>query len=134
MPRSDSPLPQSTIQRQPATKNDVDETFTVDRILGRWGRNLFFLRWFDGTYSWEPRENLLDDDLVETFEKEYEGFENGVQVVKTRVRKGKTEYKIRWDGRPHEEDTWVAEKDMSPNLVCRHKPPPKSQKSKRKRA
>lgn len=80
-----------TTQRQPATKDDVDEAFTVDRILGRWGRNVFFKRWVDGTYSWEPREDLLDDDPVETFEKEYEGLGNGVQVVKTRFRKGKTE-------------------------------------------
>ncbi|KAK0369696.1 DUF3435 domain protein [Colletotrichum abscissum] len=88
----------------------------------------------DGTCSWEPRENLLDDNLIETFEEEYAGFEKGVQVLNTRFRKGKTEYQIHWDGRPHEEDTWVAEKYMSLKLVHKHKPSSKTQKRKRKRA
>ncbi|KAK1702805.1 uncharacterized protein BDZ83DRAFT_645171 [Colletotrichum acutatum] len=72
-PRSAGSLPQSAVSRQLPMNEDINETFTVDQIPGRWGRNLSFLRWMDGTCSWEPRENLLDDNLIETFEEEYEG-------------------------------------------------------------
>jgi hypothetical protein len=92
------------------------------------------LRWLDGSYSWEPRENILDDDLVEKFEKEYKGFHSGVEVVRTRRRNGKTEYRLRWTGRPKAEDWWVLEKELSPELIEKHKPSKKKPKRGRERS
>ncbi|KAH6881106.1 hypothetical protein B0T10DRAFT_531651 [Thelonectria olida] len=88
--------------------------YLIDCLLGRWGKDLFFLRWQDGSYGWEPRDNILDDDLIEKFETEYQGFQHGVEVLRTRIRNGKVEYRLHWIGRPTSEDWWVPEKEMSP--------------------
>ncbi|CAK7202013.1 hypothetical protein SEUCBS139899_004731 [Sporothrix eucalyptigena] len=98
------------------------DEYLVDCLLGKW-RGSYFVKWAqDGCYSWEPGGNILDDELVTTFEKDYRGFSRGVEVLRTRLRKGKTEYLLRCAGRPKEEDWWVPEKYMSPELVQKHKP------------
>ncbi|KZL81211.1 hypothetical protein CI238_13164 [Colletotrichum incanum] len=109
-----------------------EETFAVDCILGRWRKKLFFLRWLDGTYGWEPRENILDDNLIKNFEECYDGFKSEVDVLGTRRRNGKTEYRLHWTGRPANEDAWVGENEMSPSLVSSHKPVGKQRRMKRK--
>ena len=112
--------------------NPADKDYPVDCLLGRWGANSFFVKWLDGTYTWEPRENILDDELIEAFEESYKGFHLGVEVLRTRIRDGKREYRLRWAGRPRAEDWWVAEKDMSPELVEKHKPSKKAKRGKRR--
>ncbi|KZL63522.1 DUF3435 domain protein [Colletotrichum tofieldiae] len=109
-----------------------EETFAVDCILGRWHKNLFFLQWLDGTYGWEPRENILDDNLIKDFEEHYDGFKLGIDVLGARKRNGKTEFRLHWTGRPSSEDTWVGENEMSPSLVSSHKPMGKRRTKKRK--
>jgi hypothetical protein len=84
--------------------------YLVDHLLGRWGKDLFFLRWQDGSYGWEPQYNILNDNLIEKFEKEHDGFQHGVEVLRTRFRNGKVEYRLHWIGRPTSEDWWVPEK------------------------
>jgi hypothetical protein len=66
-------------------ENDV---FEVDCLLARWGKNIFLLRWADGTYSWEYRRNI-GKQLVCDFEDRYDGFCSGVEVLDKRVHKGK---------------------------------------------
>ncbi|KAI0198498.1 hypothetical protein F4808DRAFT_452000 [Astrocystis sublimbata] len=102
---------------------DVDKHHAVDCILERWNKNLFLLRWLeDGSYWWVQRKDI-NADLVRTFEENYTGIHLGVdKVLATRKRRGKIEYRIRWFGYPVEEDTWVSEKQMSPELVKKHKP------------
>ncbi|KAI0804888.1 hypothetical protein GGR55DRAFT_304735 [Xylaria sp. FL0064] len=102
---------------------DVDKHHAVDCILERWNKNLFLLRWLeDGSYWWVQRKDI-DADLVRSFEENYTGISLGVdKVLATRKRHRKVEYRIRWVGRPEDEDTWVAEKHMSPKLVEKHKP------------
>jgi hypothetical protein len=71
------------------------DAYPVDCLLGKWGGS-YFVKWAqDGCYSWEPRGNILDDELVATFERNYTGFGRGVEVLRTRIRKGKTEYLLR---------------------------------------
>ena len=95
---------------------------TIDRILERWGRNLFLVQWSDGSSTWAHREDVSDQDL-EDFEKDYKGFRLGVEVLRTRRRSsGGAEYRVRWKGRPHAEDWWVKEKLMSPEIIDKHKP------------
>ncbi|CAM1508796.1 Fc.00g056440.m01.CDS01 [Cosmosporella sp. VM-42] len=108
-----------------------EKEYPVDRLLGRWGKDLFYLRWLDGSYGWEPRENILDDELIRQFEKGYKGFHEGVNVLRTRIRNGKVEYRVRWMGRPSSEDWWVAGRELSPELIEKHKPRKKGQKRKR---
>uniref|UniRef100_A0A4E9EHL3 C2H2-type domain-containing protein n=1 Tax=Gibberella zeae TaxID=5518 RepID=A0A4E9EHL3_GIBZA len=109
---------------QPHYLLDVSEqeAYLVDALLGRWGKRLFYLRWSDGSYSWEPRENILDDELVSRFEQSYQGFKDGVEVLRTRFKNGKVEYRLHWNGRPKDEDWWVAEKELHPELIEEHKP------------
>ena len=78
------------------------------------------------------RRDILDDELVRKFEAEYEGFYLGVEVVGTRIRNGKTEYRVNWTGRPKSEDTWVQEKLMSSGLVRKYKPQLKKTKKRRR--
>jgi hypothetical protein len=87
---------------------DVDKHHEVDCILKRWSKTLFFLRWSeDGSCWWVYRKDI-NSDLIRNFEDKYTGFELGVEkVLATRKRHGKIEYRIRWLGRPEEEDTWV---------------------------
>jgi hypothetical protein len=68
-----------------------EDEYLVGCLLGRWGKNLFYLRWLDGTYGWEPRKNILDCDLLRRFEDRYAGFRDGLQVLGTRKRNGKVE-------------------------------------------
>ncbi|KAI1158975.1 hypothetical protein F5B18DRAFT_656103 [Nemania serpens] len=90
---------------------DVDKHHAVDCILERWNKNLFLLRWLeDGSYWWVQRKDI-NADLIRSFEEKYTGINLGVdKVLATRKRRGKIEYRIRWLGRPVEEDTWVSEK------------------------
>ncbi|XEV04772.1 hypothetical protein FSHL1_010059 [Fusarium sambucinum] len=111
-----------------------EEAYSVDCLLGRWGKDLFYLRWLDGSHGWEPRENILDDDLLRQFEESYRGFKDGVEVLRTRTRNGKTEYRLHWDGRPKCEDWWVTEKEMHPELVVEHKPKKKSQRGRKRKS
>jgi hypothetical protein len=115
---------QSTDDTQPHDPHDLSdqEAYLVDSLLGRWGKSLFYLRWLDGSYSWEPRENILDDELVRRFEESYQGFKDSVEVLRTRSRNGKVEYRLHWEGRPKNEDWWVAEKELHPELIEEHKP------------
>lgn len=106
--------------------------YFIDRLLGRWGKDLFFLRWQDGSHGWEPRHNILDDDLIENFEVTYQGFQHGVEVLRTRIRNGKVEYRLHWIGRPTSEDWWVPEKEMSPEMIEKHKPQKKGRRRRKR--
>jgi hypothetical protein len=88
---------------------------------------LFYLKWLDRSYGWEPRENIVDEDLIRQFEESYQGVKEGVKVLRTRIRNGKVEYRLHWDGRPKSEDWWVAEKDLHPKLIEEYKPRKKGQ-------
>ncbi|KAJ3573686.1 hypothetical protein NPX13_g4609 [Xylaria arbuscula] len=102
---------------------DVDKHHAVDCILERWNKNLFLLRWLEDGSCWWVQRKDINTDLVQSFEEDYTGISLGVdKVLATRKRHGKVEYRIRWMGRPVEEDTWVSEKQMSPELVKKHKP------------
>ncbi|KAI1326325.1 hypothetical protein F5Y16DRAFT_410969 [Xylariaceae sp. FL0255] len=95
---------------QESKSMDIDKHYEVDRILKRWNKNLFLLRWLeDGSYWWVHRKDI-NADLIQK------------KVLATRKRHGKIEYRIRWLGRPEGEDTWVQERQMSPELVEKHKP------------
>ncbi|EGU76075.1 hypothetical protein FOXB_13413 [Fusarium oxysporum f. sp. conglutinans Fo5176] len=89
-------------------EGNEEETYQVECLLGRWGRDLFYLRWLDGSYSWEPRENILDEELLQEFEKGYRGFKDGVTVLRTRLKNGKVDYRLHWEGRPKSEDWWTS--------------------------
>ena len=67
------------------------------------------MKWFDGSCSWEPRKNILDDELIEDLRRDYRGLNWGVEIVRTRRTKGgKTEDRVHFIGRPSRELPVVA--------------------------
>ena len=119
---TDTPQPQSYSGQDAGDAGLQKDEYLVDCLLGKWGGS-YFVKWAqEGCYSWEPRGNILDDELVATFEKDSTGFGPGVEVLRTRTRKGKTEYLLRCKGRPEQEDWWVTERHFSPGLIIKHKP------------
>lgn len=103
---------------------DQDE-HRVDCILERWRKNTFLLRWLDDGSCWWVSRKDIDGELVKTFEETYRGLKDGVTVLRTRKTKGKTEYRVRWTGRPEGEDTWVPERHLSPDLLAKYRTPGK---------
>lgn len=75
-----------------------DEAFcarsTLDYILERICRNTLLVRWEDMSCTWEPRNNLLDEELVQLFEAQNKGLCLGISILGTRKSKGKTEYRV----------------------------------------
>ncbi|PHH86043.1 hypothetical protein CDD83_10835 [Cordyceps sp. RAO-2017] len=69
----------------------VTDVYQMDCLLARW-RHIFFLRWSDGTTGWEPKRNILDRQMLEEFEAGYQGFDEGVDVLRSRSKAGKTIY------------------------------------------
>lgn len=109
----------------------------VDCLLDKWkdseGRAWFYVRWSDGSCSWEPEEHILDDSLIDDLEKGHRGLGPGVEVVRTRRTEGwKVEYRVHFLGRPKKEDEWVAEKSLDSQLVEKHRPERKGKRGRRR--
>lgn len=74
----------------------------------------------------------MDSELIEELKKEHRGLRWGVDVVRTRRGPDeKVQYRIHWEGRLNAEDSWVAERYMSPELVERHRPKKKTRRRRR---
>ncbi|KAK3935061.1 hypothetical protein QBC46DRAFT_424220 [Diplogelasinospora grovesii] len=120
--------PETTDQPSPTQQME----YLVDCLLDKWG-GWFFVKWLDGSRTWEPEENILDDMLIDDFAKRHRGLGCGVEVVRTRrTEGGKAEYRVHFIGRPKEEDEWVAEKHVSRELVEKHKPSKKTKRGRRR--
>jgi len=98
-----------------------EDFYTVDCLLDEW-KNWFYVKWGDGSCSWQPRGNILDDELIKNVRMNYKGLGPGVEILRTRRAKGKkVEYRVHFKGRPSKEDIWVMEKFLSPELIENHK-------------
>jgi len=114
----------------PALEQDRD--YTADRLLDEW-KGWFYVLWLDGSRSWQPRENILDDNLIKDLRAERRGLGSGVEVLRTRrIGGGKAEYRVHFAGRPSKEDEWVAEKHMSTGLIEKHQPSRKMKRGRRR--
>jgi hypothetical protein len=91
--------------------------FAVARLLARWKTGTYFLEWADGTTSWEPKRNILDRRMIDDFETTYRGFNAGIDVLASRTRKGRQQWRVHWHGRPPVEDCWVDGRLMDPTKV-----------------
>lgn len=95
-------------------ENDVH---IVASLLARWKRGTYFLKWADGTTSWEPKRNFFDRQMIDDFEATYRGFDAGIDVLASRTWKGRQQWRVHWHGRPVAEDCWVDGKLMDPARV-----------------
>ena len=93
--------------------------YTVKRMFARSMKGFYFLQWSDDTTGWEPKRNILDKRMLREFEATYKGFDEGVAVLNSRIRAGKRQYLLHWHDRPLSEDSWVAERLMSPGGIVK---------------
>ncbi|OAQ65030.1 hypothetical protein VFPPC_06208 [Pochonia chlamydosporia 170] len=79
--------------------SDDDDIYKVE-LLARWGKNIFFLRWdIDGSTSWEPRRNIPDKEMLYNFKSNYDGFNEGVNVLHMReTERDKRKYLLHFKG------------------------------------
>ncbi|RYP03297.1 hypothetical protein DL764_005238 [Monosporascus ibericus] len=94
-----------------------DDCFPAERVLARAESGDFLVLWSDSTTTWEPRSHFQNQKLLETFEKDYHGYNDGVDVVDTRTAFGVRQYLLHWQGRPADEDSWVPEEMISPDRI-----------------
>lgn len=73
------------------TQCSQDEHYGVDCLLDEW-KGWFYVKWLDGSCSWEPRKNILDDTLIKDVRRDSRGLNSGVEVVCTRRKGAKAEY------------------------------------------
>ncbi|KHO11516.1 protein-tyrosine phosphatase [Metarhizium robertsii ARSEF 23] len=104
---------------QAAYPSIYPDIYRMDRLLARWRRHTFLVKWSDATTTWESRKHIIDKRLLDRFEASWQGFDAGVDVLGARLRAGKLQRLLHWHGRPSKEDTWVRSELLSPQLIRR---------------
>ncbi|KFA49813.1 hypothetical protein S40293_11513 [Stachybotrys chartarum IBT 40293] len=101
-------------------KADEVSIYTVKRILARWKKGFYFLRWSDSIAGWEPKKNILNKQMLHEFKKTYKGFNKGFNILDSRTEAGKCQSLMHWHGHQSSEDSWVAKSLMSPDGIDRY--------------
>ncbi|KAK5988066.1 hypothetical protein PT974_12203 [Cladobotryum mycophilum] len=98
-----------------------ENTYEVQSLLAKWKNRrteLFLVKWREGGTSWQPKDDIMDDKLINDFKETYKGFKDGIEVIGTRKRRGKVEYHLRFQdyvGANKDSSWWVPEKSMHPD-------------------
>jgi hypothetical protein len=100
-----------------ATQDEPD-VYTMKRIMAR-KNGRYFLEWSDGTTGWEPKKHILDKDMLHEFEARYQGFDDGVDILGSRLQAGKRQFLLHWHGQPSSKNSWVSQGSLSPNAINR---------------
>lgn len=87
--------------------------YQVKRLLGRWKRQ-YFLLWADGSTGWVSKSDILDQSMMDQFDREYRGFDDGIDILDSRVRHRRRQLRVRWHGRPTAEDCWIDKRLIDP--------------------
>lgn len=117
---------QSDDNMSSCSEQSDDETHGVNKIIGQWiaGRKtLYLVEWTVGGISWQPKQDILDQDLISSFQKEYRGFKDSIEILRTREKKGGVEYYIRflnYVGVHADSEWWVPEQAVHPELHIDH--------------
>ncbi len=114
-----------TDQPSPTGKNQYE----VESLVDKW-HGWFYVKWIDGSCTWEPKKNILDNDLIRDLQTRHKGLGCGVEIVRTRRQGRKVEYRVHFRGRPSEEDEWVLERHLSRTLIQEHRPSRKGKERK----
>lgn len=113
-------------------RNPVRAASKTYRFIGILGRSpseyigkeepgeYFLIEWYDNSTTWEPRECIENEKDIDEFEKDYNGFNNRVTILRSRGLPGNAEYLLRWDG-CEEEEYWFPEEFLCPDLVKQYK-------------
>ncbi|KFY42804.1 hypothetical protein V494_02234 [Pseudogymnoascus sp. VKM F-4513 (FW-928)] len=111
---------QTTVQLRcgsQAVESDTDEICDVEALLAKLTvRNVvwYLVKWEgfgDDKNTWQEQDDI-SSDLVDNFEASYQG-NFGVELLKKRERRGKTEYFVKWKGRPTEVTASSAEAEKA---------------------
>jgi hypothetical protein len=122
-------LPSDTGSNDDLSPSSADSQYLVDRLLGRWRYRRtvwFYLRWQDGSHSFEREENI-SEDLRRDFERrDFTGFHEGAHVKKAVLRGRKVRYLTAFAGCS---DEWeLPEEALHPELVQSYKTSPKTRR------
>lgn len=106
------------IQEAPIESNEANglDGYPVKHLLARWKEDIFLVRWADDSTDWVRRSDI-DPVMVAEFEESYKGFDQGIDILRSRIRAGKRQYRLRWHGRPTTEGKWVDKRLMRPGTV-----------------
>jgi len=134
IPSTETPGPEvlPLLPEGPRESDAPSEDYPVDCLLDKWG-GWVFVKWLDGTCSWEPRSNILDGRLIKNLKDEHKGLGLGVEVIQTRwTTRKKAEYRVHFKGRLNQEDEWVLEKYMSCEIIEKYGPKENTRKGMKK--
>jgi hypothetical protein len=57
--------------------------------------------------------------MIGDFEATYRAFDAGIDVLASRIRKGRQQWLVHWHGRPNLEDCWIDGRLMDPARVAK---------------
>ena len=114
------------------SEDDYSVEKVIDKRIAKNGKIEYLLKWKgyrDEESTWEPKENLNCQKLMEDFEKEHAGRKRKIKVeqndeegftvervIDRRIGKsGRVEYLLKWKGYRQEESTW----EPRENLNCK---------------
>ena len=87
------------------------------------GKTVYYLvKWkgfSDDANTWQKRQDIYPE-LVDNFEADFvyhRGNRIGIELVDKRSRRGKTEYLVKWKGRPVSENSWEMASNISPECI-----------------
>ncbi|KAM7184934.1 hypothetical protein V8F33_012700 [Rhypophila sp. PSN 637] len=109
----------------------ADNLYSVEVLLDRWRQDYFYVKWLDGTCSWEPRETIEDRALIKALNKTHRGLNHGVQVLDTRRDSDGMRDRVRWKGGKWK-DQWLHEKYLGRELVRQYRPKKKAKRKRRR--
>ncbi|TLS25962.1 hypothetical protein PpBr36_06827 [Pyricularia pennisetigena] len=108
----------TSLKGEPAALDAENNIWEAEELLAKWGskkKTLYLVKWKgfpDDENTWEPRGNI-SEDLIKSFESNFEGNHAGVRLFDKRKVAGNVEYLVEWKGRPQSESSWEKAKTLS---------------------
>ncbi|KAK8071921.1 hypothetical protein PG996_005269 [Apiospora saccharicola] len=101
----------------PVPLDAEQDIWQVEKLLAKWkqGRTVWYLVKWQGfenkDNSWEVTVNI-SPEMVKDFDASFQGNDAGVELIDKRLRNGKSEYLVKWLGRPQKENSWLRAADI----------------------
>ncbi|ELQ32588.1 hypothetical protein OOU_Y34scaffold01088g1 [Pyricularia oryzae Y34] len=106
------------LEGKPAALDAENNIWEAEKLLAKWGlkkKPYYLVKWKGFPHednTWEPRGNI-SEDLIKSFESNFEGNHAGVRLLDKRKWAGNVEYLVEWKGRPKGERSWEKAKTLS---------------------
>ncbi|TLS20461.1 uncharacterized protein PpBr36_11343, partial [Pyricularia pennisetigena] len=106
------------LEGKPAALDADNNIWEAEKLLAKWGlkkKPYYLVKWKGFPHednTWEPRGNI-SEDLIKSFESNFEGNHAGVRLLDKRKWAGNVKYLVEWKGRPKGERSWEKAKTLS---------------------